>query len=91
MQMTDKTTNLLLGALNDLEEPFSPVLEQTATSVTGCLTNVLTAGASQADGASDETQSSSKVVYMTAMLTHQRSLLSSHIEVNRNIDGTPVL
>lgn len=61
MEMTDKSANLLLDALNDLEEPFSPVLEQTAKSVTGCLTNVLAAGASQAGGASGETQSSSKV------------------------------
>ena len=54
MQMTDKTANMLTDTLNDLEEPFSPVLELTAKSVTGCLTNVLqsAAGSSQANGAS---------------------------------------
>ncbi|KAL9954033.1 hypothetical protein ACROYT_G041521 [Oculina patagonica] len=54
MQMTDKTANMLTDTLNDLEEPFSPVLELTAKSVTGCLTNVLqsAAGTSQANGAS---------------------------------------
>ena len=41
MKMTDKTTNMLVDTLHDLEEPFSPVMELTAKSVTGCLTNVL--------------------------------------------------
>lgn len=63
MQMTDKATNLLVDALNDLEEPFSPVLEKTAKSVTGCLTNVLqsAAGTNQENRAVDENQSSSQV------------------------------
>lgn len=61
--MTDKATNLLVDALNDLEEPFSPVLEKTAKSVTGCLTNVLqsAAGTNQENRAVDENQSSSQV------------------------------
>ena len=62
MQMTDKTTNMLADTINDLEEPFSSALELTAKSVTECLTSVLAAGASQAVGASEGTQSSSKVV-----------------------------
>ena len=45
MEMTEKTTNMLVDTLNDLEEPFSPVMELTAKSVTGCLTNVLHAAA----------------------------------------------
>ena len=51
MKMTDKTTNMLVDTLNDLEEPFSPVMELTAKSVTGCLTNVLqsAAGAGNSD------------------------------------------
>ena len=63
MQLTDKTANMMVSTLNDPEEPFTPVLEQTATSVTGCLTNVLksAAGSSQTNGNSQETQSSSKV------------------------------
>ena len=63
MEMTDKTTNMLVDTLNDLEEPFSPVMELTAKSVTGCLTNVLqsAAGAGQANSNSLGNQSSSKV------------------------------
>ena len=51
MEMTDKTANMLVDTLNDLEEPFSTVMEQTAKSVTGCLTNVLqsAAGSGKAD------------------------------------------
>ena len=45
MEMTDKTTNMLINTLNDLEEPFSPEMELTAKSVTGCLTNVLQSAA----------------------------------------------
>lgn len=59
MQMTDKTANMLTDTLNDLEEPFSPVLELTAKSVTGCLTNALQSAAGS--GASDETQPSPEV------------------------------
>ena len=57
MEMTDKTTNMLVDTLNDLEEPFSPVMELTARSVTGCLTNVLQSAA----GAGDSSPPSPKV------------------------------
>ena len=51
MQLTDITVNMMVSILNDPEEPFTPELEQTATSVTGCLTNILksAAGWSQDD------------------------------------------
>lgn len=63
MKLTDSATNLLVSALNDIEEPFSSELEETATSVSGCLKNVLqsSTGRSQAKGNSFENQSSSKV------------------------------
>lgn len=63
MKLTDSATNLLVSALNDIEEPFSSELEETATSVAGCLKNVLqsSTGRSQANGNSFENQSSSKV------------------------------
>ena len=41
MNLTDRTTDLLKTALDDLEEPFSAELEEAAESVTGCLKNVL--------------------------------------------------
>ena len=64
MQMTDKAANLLADALYDLEEPFSPVLEKTAKSVTECLTNVLQSAAStdQENTAEDENQSSQVIL-----------------------------
>ena len=51
MQLTDSTAHMMISTLNDPEEPFTPELEQTATSITGCLTNVLksAAGSSQDD------------------------------------------
>ena len=51
MQLTDITANMMVSILNDPEEPFTPELEQTATSITGCLTNILklAAGSSQDD------------------------------------------
>ena len=51
MQLTDITVNMMVSILNDPEEPFTPELEQTATSITGCLTNIikLAAGSSQDD------------------------------------------
>ena len=63
MQMTERISNLLVDNLNDLEEPFSPVMEQTSKSITGCLTNVLqsAAGADQANGLSADNQPSSQV------------------------------
>lgn len=59
MEMTDKTTNLLVDTLNDLEEPFSPVMELTAQSITGCLTNVLQSAAGK--GNSDSSPPSPEV------------------------------
>ena len=56
MKMTEKTADMLVDNINDLEEPFSPVMELTAKSVTGCLTNVLQSAAGS--GASDENQPS---------------------------------
>ena len=41
MQMTETVTGLLATALNDPEEPFTSELDETAASVTGCLSNVL--------------------------------------------------
>ena len=51
MQLTDITVNMMVSVLNDPEEPFTPELEQTATSITGCLTNIIksAAGSSQDD------------------------------------------
>ena len=57
MEMTDKATNMLVDTLNDLEEPFSPLMELTAKSVTECLTNVLQSAA----GAGDSSAPSPKV------------------------------
>ena len=63
MKLTNSATNLLVSALNDIEEPFSSELEESATSVTRCLRNVLQSavGASQANGDHLGNQSSSKV------------------------------
>ena len=63
MQMTEKVSNMLIDNLNDLEEPFSPVMEQTSKSITGCLANVLqlASGADQANEISDDSQPSSQV------------------------------
>ena len=51
MQLTDITVNMMVSILNDPEEPFTPELEQTATSITGYLTNIIksAAGSSQDD------------------------------------------
>ena len=51
MQLTDITVSMMVSILNDPEEPFTPELEQTATSITGCLTNIIksAAGSSQDD------------------------------------------
>lgn len=63
MQMTERVSNMLVDNLNDLEEPFSPVMEQTSKSITGCLTNVLrsAAGADQANRFPADNQPSSQV------------------------------
>ena len=68
MKLTDSTANMMIDTLNDPEEPFTPVLEQTATSVTGCLTNVLksAAGSSQANGGSEVAPPSSQVKIISA-------------------------
>lgn len=51
MQLTDITANMMVSILNDPEEPFTTELEQTATSITSCLTNIIksAAGSSQDD------------------------------------------
>ena len=54
MNFTDRATNTLASALNDIEEPFTAQMEESATSVTGCLKNVLQSASSQ----SQETGSS---------------------------------
>ena len=61
--MTERVSNILVDSLNDLEEPFSPVMEKTSKSITGCLANVLqsAAGADQANGVSADNQPSSQV------------------------------
>ena len=53
MQLTDSTANMMISTLNDPEEPFTPELEQTATSVTGCLTNVLKSAAGSSKDKTD--------------------------------------
>ena len=54
---------MMISTLNDPEEPFTPELVKTATSITGCLTNVLksAAGSSQDDTDSAVTPSSPEV------------------------------
>ena len=66
MEMTDKTTNMLVDTLNDLEEPFSTVMEQTAKSVTGCLTNVLQSAAGS--GSADSSPQSPEVTTITLVV-----------------------
>ena len=63
MGFTDKTNQLLVAAIDDVEEPFSAELEESAASVTGCLTNILQSASdgSRANGASEENQTSPKV------------------------------
>ena len=50
--MTEATSNVLLDALNDPEEPLTAEVEETAVAVAGCLKNVLksSSGSSQAVG-----------------------------------------
>ena len=49
MRLTESTSYMMISTLNDPEEPFTPTLELVATSVTGCLTNIVksAAGSSQ--------------------------------------------
>ena len=53
-ELAEKTTGLLLSALNDLEQPFSAELDEAATSVTSCLNNVLQSASGQSNGAAEE-------------------------------------
>ncbi|XP_078351512.1 polycystin family receptor for egg jelly-like [Oculina patagonica] len=55
MNFTDSQTKLLISDLNDIEQPFSAELEESATSVTDCLTNVLrSASGSSQDSAKNQ-------------------------------------
>ena len=57
MKLTASSINLLSSALNDPEEPFTPELEEAATGVAGCLTNVLQSASGQSSGAEQGNQS----------------------------------
>ena len=57
MKLTESSINLLASALNDPEEAFTPELEEAATGVAGCLTNVLQSSSGQSSGAAQENQS----------------------------------
>ena len=63
MNFTDSTTNALKTALNDIEQPFTAEMKDSATSVTGCLKNVLqsASGLSQKIGGSELNKPSPKV------------------------------
>ena len=71
MQLTESTSNMMISTLNDPEEPFTPALELTATSVTGCLANVLksAAGSSQDKAESAATTPSQEVRFANAAST----------------------
>lgn len=60
LKMSKSATSTLVNALNDPEEPFTPELEERATSVAGCLRNVMK-GASLDTGSTSGDSSSSKV------------------------------
>ena len=63
MRLTESTSNMMISTLNDPQEPFTSALELVATSVTGCLTNVLksAAGSSQDRGDLAATTTSQEV------------------------------
>ena len=63
MKPIDETTNLLLSAVEDVEEPFSSNLEETAASVTRCIKNVIWSASCTIQGnrASEKIIASSKV------------------------------
>lgn len=63
MKAIDETKNLLLSALEDVEEPFSSELEETAASVTRCIRNVFWSASCTIQGnrASEKIITSSKV------------------------------
>ena len=68
MQLTESTSSMMISTLNDPEEPLTPALELTATSVTDCLTNVLksAAGSSQDRADSAATTPSQEVRFANA-------------------------
>lgn len=72
MDFTDSATNALASALNDIEQPFTAEMEESATSVTGCLKNVLqsASGQSQITGGSELNTPSPKVLYHTMQTLH---------------------
>ena len=63
MKPIDETKNLLVSALEDIEEPFSSGLEETAASVTRCIKNVVWSASCTIQGnrASEKITASSKV------------------------------
>ena len=63
MVFTDSATNALASALNDKEQPFTAEMEDSATSVTGCLKNVLqsASGPSQENGGPELNKPTPKV------------------------------
>ena len=71
MQLTESTSSMMISTLNDPEEPLTPALELTATSVTDCLTNVLksAAGSSQDRADSAATTPSQEVRFANAAST----------------------
>ena len=73
MQLTDSTANMMISTLSDPEQPFTPELEKTASSVTGCLTNVLksAAGSSQDDIVSAVTPPSPEVKVTSTVTCHR--------------------
>lgn len=72
MNFTDSATNALTSALNDMEQPFTAEMEESATSVTGCLKNVLqsASGPSQETGGSELNKPSAKV---WTLVSHRNS------------------
>lgn len=63
MKLTDVTTELLKSSLNDIEEPFSDEMEESAASITACLKNVLksASGSGKESGDSRKNTGSEKV------------------------------
>ena len=69
LKMSDTATKALADTLGDPEEPFTPELEETATSVAGCLRNVMK-GASQGAGSSSSSKVGLNWKGMCAALEH---------------------
>ncbi|KAJ7390752.1 hypothetical protein OS493_022310 [Desmophyllum pertusum] len=63
IKLIDGTTDMLSSAINDVAEPMSAELEETAVSVTRCIRNVIwsTSCTIQTTGTSEEKIGSSKV------------------------------